>query len=452
MLGEPQLALREGVCLCLGWRGCWVGGALVVPGGCGGVAFGCCSAGYLDGLRWWGVRRRLGRWVGEVRVAVRAAGLNFRDVLIAWVCIRVRRRLVSEGAGVVLEVGPGVEGLAVGDRVMGLSWVRSARSRWLMRGCLRGSRRGGLSRGRRLSRSVCLTAYLRAGGSGGVGGWVSGCWFMLVPGVSGWRLCSWPAHLGAEVFATASPGKWEALRALGLDDAHIASSRTLEFAGEFLDATGGGGVDVVLNSLAGEFVDASLGLLAGGGRFIEMGKTDMRDAGEVAGECPGVVYRAFDLTRLARSASRGCWVSCSSCSRRGALRALPVRAWDVRRAPEAFRSCSQARHVGKNVLVLPGAIDPAGTVLITGGTGRLGGLLARHLVQAHGVRSVLLASRAGSRAEGARELRAELEGLGARVALAACDLGSREEVGAAAGPVARGVPAGGCRACRGSTR
>ena len=78
-------------------------------------------------------------------------------------------------------------------------------------------------------------------------------------------------HLGAEVFATASPGKWPVLRSLGLDDAHIASSRDLEFARRFP-----GGMDVVLNALAGEFIDASAGLLGRGGRFLEMGKTDLR--------------------------------------------------------------------------------------------------------------------------------------------------------------------------------
>ena len=69
-------------------------------------------------------------------------------------------------------------------------------------------------------------------------------------------------HWGAEVFATASRGKWDTLRAMGFDDDHIGDSRTLEFEAKFLATTGGAGVDVVLNSLAGEFVDASLRLLA----------------------------------------------------------------------------------------------------------------------------------------------------------------------------------------------
>src|SRR5581483_2812568 len=102
-------------------------------------------------------------------------------------------------------------------------------------------------------------------------------------------------HLGLEVFATASRGKWDTLRAMGFDKEHIADSRSLEFEDKFRAVTGGRGVDVVLDSLAGEFVDASLRLVVSGGIFLEMGKTDIRDAGEVAATYNSVRYRAFDL-------------------------------------------------------------------------------------------------------------------------------------------------------------
>jgi polyketide synthase 12 len=71
---------------------------------------------------------------------------------------------------------------------------------------------------------------------------------------------------------------------------------------------------------------------------------------------------------------------------------------------------------------------PDRTVLITGGTGGLGALIARHLVAEHGVRSVVLASRRGAEAEGAEELRAELEGLGVCVGIVACDVSDRDEI------------------------
>jgi acyl transferase domain-containing protein/acyl carrier protein len=81
----------------------------------------------------------------------------------------------------------------------------------------------------------------------------------------------------------------------------------------------------------------------------------------------------------------------------------------------------------------PGArpIDPGSTVLITGGTGGIGALIARHLVASHGVRHLLLLSRSGEGAEGAVELRAELEGLGAQATLIACDVGDRDALAAA---------------------
>ena len=101
-------------------------------------------------------------------------------------------------------------------------------------------------------------------------------------------------HWGAEVFVTASRGKWDTLRAMGFDEDHIGDSRTLGFEEKFLSVTEGRGIDVVLNSLAGEFVDASLRLLVRGGRFIEMGKTDIRDAQVIADQYPRALS-AFDL-------------------------------------------------------------------------------------------------------------------------------------------------------------
>ncbi|MGW0191223.1 SDR family NAD(P)-dependent oxidoreductase [Streptomyces sp. NPDC003362] len=78
----------------------------------------------------------------------------------------------------------------------------------------------------------------------------------------------------------------------------------------------------------------------------------------------------------------------------------------------------------------PVAFDPDGTVLITGGTGALGGLLARHLVTRHGVRHLLLAGRSGPAADGADELAADLREAGADVTVAACDVADRDEVAA----------------------
>ncbi|OLE20067.1 MAG: hypothetical protein AUG49_26135 [Catenulispora sp. 13_1_20CM_3_70_7] len=244
-------------------------------------------------------------------------------------------------------------------------------------------------------------------------------------------------HFGAEVYATASPGKWDALRALGIPDERIFSSRDLDFERRILETSGGAGVDVVLDSLAREFVDASLRLLPRGGRFIEMGRTDVREPEKVAADHPGVTYQAFDLAEAGPERIGVILAEVVGLMERGVLRSHPVRAWDVRRAPEAFRFMSQARHVGKLVLTMPARPNPDGTALITGGTGTLGGLLAKHLVTGHGIRNLILASRAGDQAPGAAQLSEELTELGARVTIAACDAADR----AALAEVLAAIPA-----------
>ncbi|QNP70787.1 SDR family NAD(P)-dependent oxidoreductase [Streptomyces roseirectus] len=85
----------------------------------------------------------------------------------------------------------------------------------------------------------------------------------------------------------------------------------------------------------------------------------------------------------------------------------------------------------------PRALDPSGTALVTGATGALGGLVARHLVTEHGVRRLVLAGRRGMDAPGAPELHAELTELGATVIMAACDVADREQVAA----LLAGIPA-----------
>ena len=236
-------------------------------------------------------------------------------------------------------------------------------------------------------------------------------------------------HLGLEVFATASPGKHPLLRSMGFDEDHIASSRDAGFEDKFLAVTGGAGLDIVLNALAGELTDASLRLLAPGGTFLEMGKTDLRDPARLVQDHPGTAYRPFDLSDAGPERTGEILAAVTALLAAGELTASPVRAWDIRRAVEAFRFMSQARHTGKLVLTVPA--DPAaprqaGTVLVTGGTGTLGGLVARHLASTGQAREVLLTSRTGPAAPGAARLAAEVAASGAQVKVAACDAADRD--------------------------
>ncbi|MFE6617235.1 SDR family NAD(P)-dependent oxidoreductase [Amycolatopsis sp. NPDC057786] len=356
----------------------------------------------------------------HVRIAVRAAGMNFRDVVSLLGMAATADVLGYEAAGVVVEVGDGVADLAVGDRVLGLvSGGFGPRAVAPREHLVPMPEHWDFPAAAAVPLVFSTASYawddladvqpgqrvLVHAGAGGVG--------MAAIGLA--------ARRGVEVFATASPGKHEVLRSLGLADDHIASSRDLEFADKFLAVTGGEGMDVVLNSLTGEFVDASLRLLPRGGHFLEMGKTDIRDADEVAAQHLGVRYRAFDLIEAGPARIQKLLLEITDQLGGGLLSPPPVLAWDVRRGVEAFRFMSRARHVGKLVLTVPSVLDRAGTVLVTGGTGGLGGLVAQHLAAEHGVRSLVLTGRRGVEPEFVEELR----GSGVSVSVVACDVADR---------------------------
>nr|WLE93514.1 PKS T1(KS-AT-KR-KS-AT-DH-ER-KR-KS-AT-DH-KR) [Streptomyces sp.] len=423
-LDEPQLALRDGVVRAPRLTRVPAGDGLVPPSA-QPWRLAVSEDRTLESLRLVECPEVLAPLeTGQVRISVRAAGVNFRDVLNALGMYPGDAGLPGiEGAGVVTEAGP-ESAFAVGDRVMGLlagsfGPVAVADERLVTR----------IPAGWSFAEAaatplVFLTAYyalrdladLRPGESVLV---------QAAAGGVGMAAAQLARHWGAEVFGTASPGKWDVLRANGFADDRFASSRSVEFEEKFRSVTGGAGMDVVLDSLAGEFVDAGLRLLPRGGRFVEMGKTDVREPGQVADQYPGVAYRAFDLVEAGPERIQQMLAELVGLFESGAVRPLPVTTWDVRRAEDAFRFVSQARHVGKVVLTVPAGLAPEGTVLITGGTGALGGLVARHLVTAHGVRHLVLTSRRGQDAPGAAELTDELAALGAEVTVAACDAADR---------------------------
>jgi acyl transferase domain-containing protein/NADPH:quinone reductase-like Zn-dependent oxidoreductase/acyl carrier protein len=420
--GEAEVAVRDGVVY--GRRLGRLAGGLVPPGGGEAWRLEPAGTGSLDGLVITACPGAGGPLAaGQARVAVRAAGLNFRDVMITLGMYPGVAVLGSEIAGVVTGTGPGVVGLAAGDRVLGLapggfgpvavtdartlakipagwSFARAAAvpvtfaTAWYALADLAGARPG-----------QRLLVHAAAGGVG-----------MAAVTIA--------RRLGLEVYATASPAKHAVLEDLGVDRAHIASSRDGGFETAFAAATGGAGVDIVLNALAGELADASLRLLPRGGVFLEMGKTDLRDPAGITAAHPGVSYKAFDLSDAGPDRLGQILAEVTGLLATGDLTASPVRCWDVRRAREAMRFMSQARHAGKIVLMIPP--DPAaprtpGTVLVTGGTGTLGGLVARHLAAARRARRLLLISRSGPAAPGTAALAAGIAAAGTALAVTACD-------------------------------
>ncbi|WBB60935.1 SDR family NAD(P)-dependent oxidoreductase [Streptomyces sp. WMMC500] len=424
--GEPQLALRHGQLLCARLvRSSGVSGALAMPESTWKLATE--GDGTLEAV----TCRPMPEWDaplagGQVRVQLHAIGLNFRDTLIALGMYPGDAPLGSEGAGVVTGVADDVTDFAVGDRVMGVM-IDGAGSHAVTDHRLLATvpEQWGFTQAAGIPVAF-LTAYYALKDLGRLQSGESLLLHAATGGVGSAAL-QLARHWGADVYATASPGKHHLLYAQGLDEHHIASSRSLDFEEHFRTHGPDQGVDVVLNALAHEYTDASLRLVRPGGRFIEMGKTDIRDPQTVRAEHEAD-YRNFDLIEAGPDRIGEILAHLAELFASGHLTPLPTTSFDIRHTPQALRHLSQARHTGKLILTLPRPLDPDGTVLLTGGTGVLAGLTARHLITEHGVRHLLLASRSGPDHPDAGALRDELTALGAHITLTARDVTDPDQV------------------------
>jgi acyl transferase domain-containing protein/acyl carrier protein len=381
----------------------------------------------------------------EVEIVVRAAGLNFRDVL--WSMGMIPEEALEKGfsgptigmecAGEILRVGPGVIGLKEGDRV-----VAFASSCFASHVTTAADSVAIIPLGIDFTEAATIpTAFLTAyyaldhlahltrgeavlihGAAGGVG----------LAAIQIAKL------KGAKVFATAgSSRKRRMLELLGVD--HVLNSRSLDFADEVMTLTGGIGVDVVLNSLAGEAITKSLKCLRPFGRFLEIGKRDLY-ANSRIGLRPfrnNLSYFGIDADTLLierPELARSIFKTVLDHFAIGTLRPLPFQSVPVSRVSEAFRAMQQSRHIGKLVICMqddkPGSlpivrthsiVQPGATYLVTGGLGGFGLATARWLVD-HGATSLALIGRRGPVTEEAIAGIAEMERAGATVRPFAADV------------------------------
>ena len=360
---------------------------------------------------------------GEVELRVKAAGLNFRDVLnVLGVYEGDAGPLGNECVGTVVAVGDGVEHLKVGDDVLGMA---PGTFRTFVT-CPAGPlvvKPAGLSDE---AAAAIPIAFLTADHALNTLGRLKPGERVLIhaaAGGVGLAAVQLAKRAGAEIFATASAGKHDFLRSLGVR--HIFNSRSLDFAEQILAATGGRGVDVVLNSLAGEFIDRSVAILARGGRFLEIGKAGIWTPERMAAARPDVEYHPIYFTPDDHPRVRQTLSGLAEAIASGTLPGIPHRAFPVADAVGAFRFMAQARHIGKIVVVFPGlgvsgSLNPEATYLVTGGLGALGLSVAKWMVGA-GARQVVLTSRRQPSPEAAESIR-EMEAAGAKVTVAAADV------------------------------
>lgn len=372
--------------------------------------------GILDRLALFETERRA-PGPGEIEIAVDATALNFLDVLLAMGLLPddtqevpdQMPRLGLECAGRVVAIGEGVTDLAVGQDVVGMGIGAMASHVVTSRQLVAAKPDSLSSTDAAATPVVFLTAFLALAR---VAQLQKGERVLIHAGAGGVGMAAiqWAKHIGAEIFATAgSDAKRGLLRSLGVH--HVLDSRSLSFVEEIRRITNGEGVDVVLNSLSGEFIPASLGLLRDYGRFVEIGKRDYYED-RALGLRPFlknlsytlVDLRGMMLKRPERIASL--LTEVLELFRMGVFTPLPAKVFPVSGAVDAFTAMAQARHTGKLVLSLqdsaatlvprqasaPVAIREDATYWITGGMGGLGLSLAQWMV-GQGARNIVLIGR-----------------------------------------------------------
>ncbi|MFF8880696.1 SDR family NAD(P)-dependent oxidoreductase [Streptomyces flaveolus] len=349
---------------------------------------------------------------GQVLVKVQATGLNYRDVLQASAIVTdamvegglAGSALGLEFAGEVTETGAGVTAFQPGDRVFGYASACLS-SHVLAPAGLLAHVPAGMSYAAAATLPVCylVAGYLDPIGPGRT---------VLVHAAAGATGLAAVRHAqarGATVIGTAgTPEKRDFLHLIGVD--HVLDSRSLAFADQVRRLTDGRGVDVILNSLAGEAIPLGLDLLAPGGRFIEIGKRDLYADNSIPLNPfrNNVSFTGVHLDQLAllfpeETARR--FTDLADHVYSGAYPALPHRIFPANRIADAFTVLRHSRHLGKIVITFdeppkvvresrPPTLDPDGTYLITGGTSGLGAATADWLAQRGAKHIALLGRRA----------------------------------------------------------
>ncbi|MFO1518604.1 MAG: SDR family NAD(P)-dependent oxidoreductase [bacterium] len=403
------------------------------------------QAGTLEGLKLRGCSTET---VGgqEIEIEVSASGLNFSDVMKAMGLYPGLPPgpvpLGIECAGKISRVGQEVKDFKVGDEVIAIApfcFGRFVKTHPLL--AVRKPKALSFEEAATIPITFLTAAYALQY----LGRMQKGERVLIHAAAGGVGLAAiqLARQAGAEVFATAgSPEKREFVRSLGVN--HVFDSRTFGFVEEIRNLTQGKGVDLVLNSLSGEFIPKSLSLLGAFGRFLEIGKTDIYQNSRV-GLKPfqdNLSYFAIDLDRMIRQkpeAIHRLFAELMQQFERGSLKPLPLKSFPIEEAQNAFRYMAQRKNIGKVVVTvssrpimveevagdaLPVRADAA--YLITGGWGGLGLKVASFLVDS-GARSIALVGRSEPSPD-AKLFIKDLEAKGAVLRLFKADLSKKEEV------------------------
>ena len=351
---------------------------------------------------------------GQIEVAVAVSGINFADVLVAMGLFPAidggLPELGMDFAGVVTAIGPDVTDHRVGDRVGGFS----------PNGCW------GTFVTCDANLAVAIPPNLTDHQAVAVATATATAWYGLhnqahissgdrvlihsATGGVGQAAIGVARAAGAEIFATAgSEERRQMLRDMGIE--HVYDSRSIDFAEQIRQDTGGYGVDIVLNSLTGSAQRAGLELLAIGGRFVEIGKRDVYDNTrlELFPFRRNLTFHYIDLALMSLSHPQRVGELLRTVYQLVADGHLPTghhTDYPLSAAATAIRMMSAAQHTGKLLLDIPRTgqtsvvVPPEharvfrrdGAYLIAGGLGGLGLFIAEKMAVA-GCGRIVLTSR-----------------------------------------------------------
>jgi len=402
---------------------------------------------------------------GEIEIQVCATALNFKDVAKAMGLLSEAslegtisgRALGIECSGKIVAIGEGVTGFQIGDEVIAMA-PHSFSTYITTDARLVVPKPTHLSFEEAATISVVfLTAYYALHHLARLGEGERVLIHAAAGGV-GLAAIQLAQSVGAEIFATAgTPEKREFLRALGIK--HVMDSRTLAFADQVMERTGGKGVDVVLNSLAGKAIPKSLSILSAFGRFIEIGKRDIEQNRklDLLPFQNNLSFFAVDLDKLTRERPeviRTLWDEVMSLLTKKTIHPLPHRVFPISEVIPAFRYMAEAKHIGKIVVSLqdpevvvarattrdcPYEFRADGTYFITGGLGGFGLAVAQWLVE-NGARHLVLMGRHGAFSQAAKKAVKTLEEMGAEIVVAKADVTKEQDVARVIAEIKHSMP------------
>jgi NADPH:quinone reductase-like Zn-dependent oxidoreductase len=399
----------------------------------------------------------------EVEIEVKATSMNFKDIMISMGQLS-SKYIGVECSGIISAIGSKVTDLSIGDRVCAMSeGAYSTYTRCLATSVQNISNSLSFEEASTIPVIYC-TAYYSLFDLGRLTKGESVLIHAAAGGVgqAAIILCQ---MMGAEIFTTVgSAAKKEfIMREYGIPEDRIFYSRNTSFAKAIKRATSGQGVDLVLNSLAGDQLRETWDSLAHFGRFIEIGKRDIvgNTRLEMARFENNALFASVDLTVVAAERPKIMKRLLSDVFdliAKGLVRPIsPITIFPMSNVESAFRTLQSGKIMGKIVLVpkLDDVVKAVpsktrnllmadATYVIIGGTGGLGRSISRWLIT-KGAKNILLISRSGKATGKVGELVEEAKEAGAYIVVAPCDVTSREQVeklvtkGISGMPTIRGV-------------